>query len=376
MGQAFTAHACNVSEQTRCEGVACGDNDPVPGGSGGHRFDGVCDKNGCDFQTHRLGDETFWGAGSNFAIDTTKTLRSVTQFITDDGTDTGNLVEVRRFYRQGEKVIHTPSINVGGSAFNSLSKDYCEAELNLFKDHTNFLDKGGFQATDLALQNGMVLALSLWDDHYANMLWLDSTYPVGSTDPGSARGPCAVTSGDPKDVESQHPNAYVRYMNIKYGELGSTDVGPIPAPSPPPAPGPGPGPGPGPAPGPPHQCGASKECMCSPGMNNNGHNMQDFVAASDETECCDLCKKKEGCVGWTYVPKSGNQCWLKDQIGSLTSDGSVTSGSITGPAPAPTPSGCPGGSLDACISLCPTDPTTFKACVHVCQQKCKHAVIV
>merc|ERR1712232_1092594 len=113
MGEAFTAHACNVSEQTRCEGVACGDNDPVPGGSGGHRFDGLCDKNGCDLQTYRLGNKTFWGAGSDFIIDTTKTLRSVTQFITDDGTDTGSLIEVRRFYRQGETVIHTPSISVG-----------------------------------------------------------------------------------------------------------------------------------------------------------------------------------------------------------------------------------------------------------------------
>merc|ERR1711920_1027999 len=147
---------------------------------------------------------------------------------------------------------------------------------------TNFLQKGGFQATDVALKKGMVLAMSLWDDHYANMLWLDSTYPAGSTAPGSARGPCAATSGDPKDVESQHPNAFVRYMNIKYGELGSTDVGPIPSPSPPgpsPSPGPGPGPSPGPSPGPAHQCGTSKACMCNPGMNNDGHNMDDFVVA-------------------------------------------------------------------------------------------------
>lgn len=376
MGQAYTAHACNVSEPTRCTGVACGDNDPTPGGSGGHRFDGLCDKNGCDFQTHRLGNTSFWGAGSDFLIDTTKTLRSVTQFITHDGTDTGELTEIRRFYRQGDKVIHTPAIDVGGKGkFDSLTKEYCEAEVGLFKDKTNFLEKGGFKATDTALTKGMVLAMSLWDDHYANMLWLDSTYPEGSTAPGSSRGPCAATSGDPKDVESQHPNAFVRYMNIKFGELGSTDTGAIPAPSPPPAP----GPSPGPAPGPPHQCGTSKACTCSPGMNNGGHNMQDFVVSADESACCDLCQKKEGCVGWTYVPKSGNQCWLKDSIDSLTSDGSVTSGSIgsgPSPSPGPAPSGCPGGSLNACIALCPTDPTTFQTCVHTCQLRCGQEIVV
>merc|ERR1719326_1918616 len=45
-GSAFTAHACNVTEQTRCDGTECGDNPD-------HRIDGICDKNGCDFQTYR-----------------------------------------------------------------------------------------------------------------------------------------------------------------------------------------------------------------------------------------------------------------------------------------------------------------------------------
>jgi len=243
-GSAFTAHACNVTEQTRCDGTECGDNPD-------HRFDGVCDKNGCDFQTYRLGDQGFWGRGSDFAIDTTKTLRVVTQFITDDGTDSGKLVEVKRFYKQDDKIIHTPSISVGGHGdFSSLSKNYCEAELDLFDDGTNFLDKGGFDATDLALEQGMVLALSLWDDHSANMLWLDSTYPVDSSAPGAARGPCPTSSGDPKVLESENAGSFVRYMNIKYGELGTTDVGPIPSPSPSPSPTPGPSPTPPPSPTP------------------------------------------------------------------------------------------------------------------------------
>jgi len=29
-----------------------------------------------------------------------------------------------------------------------------------------------------ALGRGMVLVMSIWDDHAAHMLWLDSDYPV------------------------------------------------------------------------------------------------------------------------------------------------------------------------------------------------------
>jgi cellulose 1,4-beta-cellobiosidase len=218
---AWTAHSCNVTTQTRCDGVTCGDND------GGHRFDGVCDKNGCDFQPFRLGEENFYGRGSSFQIDTTKPMTVVTQFVTDDGTDNGRLSEVRRYWKQGGKVIHAPPVMVGGKGpFDSLSQEFCAAERDMMNDGTNFLDKGGFPATDLAFEQGMVLALSLWDDHEANMLWLDSTYPTDTPEaPGARRGVCDITSGDPKDVEAQHPDASVKYYNIKYGEIGSTDAG-------------------------------------------------------------------------------------------------------------------------------------------------------
>merc|ERR1711948_107098 len=44
--------------------------------------------------------------------------------------------------------------------------------------------------------------------------------------------------------------------------------------------------------------------------------------------------------------------------------------------PSPSPSGCPGGSLEACIGLCPSDPTAFQACVTACQQRCKSEIVV
>lgn len=42
------------------------------------------------------------------------------------------------------------------------------------------------------------------------------------------------------------------------------------------------------------------------------------------------------------------------------------------PPPPPTPSGdCPGGSLAACIGMCPTDPQDFEVCTKVCEDRCE-----
>merc|ERR1712061_296214 len=81
------------------------------------------------------------------------------------------------------------------------------------------------------MEKGMVLVMSLWDDHKTNMLWLDSTDPVGSSAPGAARGSCSTDSGKPDDVESNAPDSSVTYSNIRFGEIGSTD-GNAPGPSP------------------------------------------------------------------------------------------------------------------------------------------------
>ena len=66
-----------------------------------------------------------------------------------------------------------------------------------------------------SMERGMVLVMSLWDDHAANMLWLDSSYPPTKdpSAPGVTRGSCSPDSGKPSDVESQHPNSGIG----KYG---------------------------------------------------------------------------------------------------------------------------------------------------------------
>jgi cellulose 1,4-beta-cellobiosidase len=75
-----------------------------------------------------------------------------------------------------------------------------------------------------SFKRGMVLVMSLWDDHYARMLWLDSSYPLDQdpAKPGVNRGSCSTDSGKPEEVESQHGDAHVMYYNVKVGDIGTT----------------------------------------------------------------------------------------------------------------------------------------------------------
>jgi len=160
----------------------------------------------------------------------------VTEFHTSDGSDTGDLVEIRRKFVQNGKVIEHPSSKIDGldKQIDSITDDMCEKVKDIFTDKNDFKKKGGLKKMGDSMKNGMVLVMSLWDDHAADMLWLDSTYPKTMTTQGGPRGSCATSSGDPKDVESNSPNSNVKFSNIKVGEFGSTYAGnPGPGPSPP-----------------------------------------------------------------------------------------------------------------------------------------------
>ncbi|KAF9472706.1 cellobiohydrolase I [Pholiota conissans] len=213
MATAYTPHPCTVTGPYRCSGSQC--NTPTD------RYSGVCDPDGCDFNSYRMGDKTFFGAG--LTVDTKKKMTVVTQFITSDGTANGHLTEIRRIYLQDGKVIQNSKTNIPGlPTYDSITPQFCTDQKKVFGDSNSFQSKGGFTGMEAGLRNGMVLALSVWDDHVANMLWLDSTYPTDSTSPGAARGACATTSGAPKDVETNNANASVTFSNIKVGDIGST----------------------------------------------------------------------------------------------------------------------------------------------------------
>merc|ERR1712107_815048 len=167
------------------------------GNNGPDRFKGMCDKNGCDLQPYRLGEKKFFGPGSDFSVDSTQLVQVTTQFIAEDGTDSRKLTEVKHCYTQNSKTIEHLMFIVNGNKHKPTTDDFCVEWDAETKDGTNFAEKGGLGVVDKAFEQGVVLVMSLWDDHDGNMLWLDSAYPVDSTDPGAARGSCATTSADP-----------------------------------------------------------------------------------------------------------------------------------------------------------------------------------
>jgi len=218
MATAFTMHPCTIEGSHLCKGKECGDN------AKNERYDGVCDKDGCDFNSYRMGAEDFFGPGPEYTVDTEKPMTVVTQFITDDGTDDGDLVEVRRLYVQGGKVIKNSDATIlGKDGGDSITDDFCSAQKKAFNDPDDFGKKKALKQTGEALRRGMTLVLSLWDDNQCEMLWLDSEMGKGDrSTPGVARGPCEKTTGAPADVRAKYPDASVTYYNIMYGDIGST----------------------------------------------------------------------------------------------------------------------------------------------------------
>jgi cellulose 1,4-beta-cellobiosidase len=230
ISSAYTLHPCNIEGFHRCEDeVDCGDTDK------GHRFDGVCDKDGCDFNPYRSGVTDFFGPG--LTVDTTQKMRVVTQFITSDGTANGDLVEVKRLFVQNGQTIEHPYSNVStmSTQYNSITDEMCDAQKTAFGDVNDYAAKGGIKAMGEAMEGGMVLVMSLWDDHDVNMLWLDSTYPTDKTSPGGPRGTCSTDSGSPDDVENNSPWSNVTFSSIRIGDIGSTMGGDTPGPSPTPS---------------------------------------------------------------------------------------------------------------------------------------------
>ncbi|KAJ5748677.1 uncharacterized protein N7511_010373 [Penicillium nucicola] len=213
---AVTPHPCDAAGQTMCEGDDCG------GTYSSSRYAGTCDPDGCDFNPYRMGNDSFYGPGK--IVDTSSKMTVVTQFITDDGTDSGTLKEIKRLYVQNGKVIANSASDVSGVSGNSITTDFCTAQKTAFGDEDIFTQHGGLAGMSKGLEQGMVLVMSLWDDHNSNMLWLDSNYPTDATatDPGVARGSCSADSGAPTDVESNSASASVTYSNIKLGPIGST----------------------------------------------------------------------------------------------------------------------------------------------------------
>jgi cellulose 1,4-beta-cellobiosidase len=196
--------------QHECSEDACG------GTYSSNRYAGDCDPDGCDFNSYRMGDKTFYGPG--MTVDTKSKFTVVTQFLESGGS----LSEIKRYYVQNGKTIPNSQSTISGVTGNSITQTWCDAQKTAFGDKNDFDTQGGLAQMGKALASNMVLVMSLWDDHYANMLWLDSTYPTTGSSPGDFRGTCATTSGVPADVESSQASDTVIYSNIKFGPINST----------------------------------------------------------------------------------------------------------------------------------------------------------
>lgn len=281
---AVTPHPCSIPKggQKLCEHAPEGDKC-------------FCDHDGCDFNSYREGVTDFYGPGSEFTVDTTKPFTIVTQFITDDGTDDGKLSEIRRFYVQdGKKIPNSKNKDLG---HDSLTDDSCKAQKDLFGEPNDFENRGGMAAMGDAFERGMVLVMSIWDDSAVNMLWLDSTYPVNATGPGAARGPCATDTGVPEQVRHDNPNAYVKYMNIRSGDIGATYPPLPPAPTPPPPPAP---------PAPEYTEYDGKNCY----NGHGGAEIDGYWSGLTKEQCMDHCNGNEACNCATFAPNNG-ACWLR-----------------------------------------------------------------
>jgi len=213
MAAAYTPHPCTNNDYHMCEGDACG------GGTSKDRYAGSCDPDGCDFNSHRMGNTSFFGPGKT--TDTNKVFTVVTQFIEQGGA----LHEIKRFYVQGGKVIPNSVSKIAGVTGNSITDAFCASKAKVFNDKDSFTQHGGLKQMGEAIKKGMVLVMSLWDDTAVDMLWLDAVaFPKDGdkSKPGIARGPCDLSTGVPAEVESKYPSANVVYSNIKVGPINST----------------------------------------------------------------------------------------------------------------------------------------------------------
>ncbi|KAK4139078.1 glycoside hydrolase [Dichotomopilus funicola] len=205
---AFTPHGCENNDYHVCEESTCG------GTYSEDRYGGDCDANGCDYNPYRMGHTDFYGPG--LTVDTSKVFTVVTQF------EENKLTQF--FVQDGQKIeIPAPTWEGLPTDSSSITPELCSALFTTFDDRDRYSEVGGFDAINDALSKPLVLVMSIWDDHYSNMLWLDSSYPPEKAGtPGGDRGPCGQDTGVPADVESQFPDAKVIWSNIRFGPLGST----------------------------------------------------------------------------------------------------------------------------------------------------------
>lgn len=208
---AFTPHPAEKAGLNVCIGdEECGRQD-------GDRFISPTDRDGCDVNAYRMGDKTFYGPGPEFQVNTQQPFKVVTRFHAPEGVLTG----IEQLYVQNGQEIHHPNHAALGNT-NIETDESCAAQKEAFGDRNRFAEEGGMKTMGEALDRGMVLVISMWDDIALNMNWLDAYMGDDSSAPGALRGPCNLEDGKPDILREAHPDSGYTVTNIRWGELGST----------------------------------------------------------------------------------------------------------------------------------------------------------
>jgi hypothetical protein len=163
----------------------------------------LCDTNGCSWNPYRE-STSFYGPSKT--IDTKKRFTVVTQFISDNGADGGNVKEVRRLWIQGGKLVQTPTRRIWNGTHN--------VETNVFNDGTctnyeQYASHGGDAAFSASFKRNAVMVMSLWTD--GSMAWLDE----------GGNGDCESPGGQDA-IKKANLNSYVEFSNIRFGDIDTT----------------------------------------------------------------------------------------------------------------------------------------------------------
>lgn len=124
-------------------------------------------------------------------------------------------------YVQDGKEIHHPSYSYG-AGHNTDSDEFCAAHKQVFGDRNSFAEKGGMKAMGEAMDRGMVIVISLWDDIAVQMNWLDSHIDnCNLSEPGCKRGPCDPAGGKPETLRQQHLDSSYIVTDLKWDDIGT-----------------------------------------------------------------------------------------------------------------------------------------------------------
>merc|ERR1711953_1554168 len=191
ISNALTPHTCELPNGDDMVGVFECTDDEMCGVS--NRYTSVCDRDGCDFNAYRLGDQTFYGPGEEFTVNTLKPMTVTTRWIVENG----ELVEIGRIYYQEGKEIPQTMVEIEGSVFNTITDATCGKMRDYWANkQATYLDKGGMKSMGESMARGHVLVMSLWHDDYVQMKWLDAELgeDPGRTLPSTTTVPTTTTT--------------------------------------------------------------------------------------------------------------------------------------------------------------------------------------